>query len=50
LQNSPRLQEESNHDWVKKVFITPDLTPKEQEENKALQELIKLNKTAPRSY
>lgn len=51
LRNSPQLREESNPDWVKKVFITPDLTPKEQEENKALREkLTELNKTAPRSY
>ena len=51
LRNSPKLRVESNPDWIKKVFITPDLTPKEQKENKALREkLVELNKSSPRSH
>ena len=30
LHNSSKLRDDSNSDWVKKIFITPDLTPKEQ--------------------
>jgi len=45
LHNSVKLRDESNLDCNKKVFITPDLTPKEQEENKLLTEkLIDMNK------
>ena len=51
LHNSSKLRDDSNPDWIKKVFITPDLTPKEQAENKVLREkLAELNKTVPRSY
>ena len=51
LRNSSKLHEDSNPAWVKKVFITPDLTPKEQAENKILREkLAELNKKVPRSY
>ena len=51
LHNSSKLRDDSNPDWVKKIFITPDLTPKEQAENKVLREkLAELNKTVPRSY
>jgi len=51
LHNSSKLRDTSNPDWIKKVFITPDLTPKQQEENKVLREkLAELNKSAPRSY
>ena len=45
LRNSVKLRDESNPDYIKKIFITPDLTPKEQEENKLLREkLFKMNK------
>ena len=51
LRNSSKLRDISSPDWFKKVFITPDLTPKQQEENKVLREkLAELNKSAPRSY
>ena len=51
LHNSSKLRDISNPNWIKKVFITPDLTPKQQEENKVLREkLAELNKSAPRSY
>ena len=45
LHNSLKLRDQSNPDHIKKIFITPDLTPKEQEENKLLREkLYELNK------
>ena len=45
LRNSIKLRDESNPDHIKKIFITPYLTPKEQEENKLLREkLYELNK------
>ena len=47
LRNSSKLRDDSNPDWVKTIFITPD-PPKEQTKNKVLRE--KLNKTVPRSY
>ena len=45
LRNSKKLREESNPDHIKKIFITLNLTHKEQEENKLLREkLYELNK------
>ena len=36
LRNSFKLRDDGNPDVIKKIFITPDLTPKEQEESKKL--------------
>jgi len=36
LRNSSKLHDDSNPVLVKKVFIPPNLTPKEQAENKIL--------------
>lgn len=39
------LRNSSNPAWVKKVFLTPDLIPKEQADSKILREkLAELNK------
>ena len=45
LRNSFKLQSDDNPDDIKKIFISPDLTPKEQKENKKLRtELYKREK------
>jgi len=45
LHNCTKLRDENNPDEIKKVFITPDLTTKEQAVNKKLRtELKNLNK------
>jgi len=45
LKNKVHLRNESNPPQVKKIFITPDLTPVEQKRNKKLrEELANLNK------
>jgi len=45
LRNCTKLRDEKNSDDMKKIFITPDLTPKEQDVNKKLRiELKNLNK------
>jgi len=45
LKNKVNLRNESNPPQVKKIFITPDLTPVEQKRNKKLrEELANLNK------
>ena len=45
LLNSIKLRNENNPEEIQKIFITPDLTPKEQEANKKLiVELRDLNK------
>ena len=41
LQNCTKLRNENNPDDVKKLFVTPDLTPAEQAENKKLREELK---------
>ena len=47
LHNSIKLRSESNPDWIQSVFITPDLTPKEQERDRALRaKLNELNATS----
>ena len=38
MRSATKLQNQTNPDWVKRVFITPDLTPKEQEANRALRQ------------
>ena len=46
LRNSTKLQGVSDPDWIRLVFFTPDLTPKEQERDKALRaKLSELNAT-----
>ena len=46
LRNSIKLQSVSNPDWIQSVFITSDLTPKEQERDRALRaKLNELNAT-----
>ena len=37
LKNSPKLRDKGNPEEIQKIFITPDLTPNEQVENKKLQ-------------
>jgi len=45
LKNKVQLRNESNPPQVKRIFITPDLTPLEQKKNKRLrEELANLNK------
>ena len=41
LRNSFKLRNDENPDDVKKIFVTPDLTPKEQEDNKKLRAELK---------
>ena len=42
--NSSISRDMTDSDWVKKVFIIPDLTPKEQEQSKELRkQLAELN-------
>ena len=40
LHNSVKLRNKSDPDWMKKVFITPDFTPKEQEANRELRKWL----------
>ena len=45
LRNKSKLRSESNQDYIRKIFITPDYTPLEQQKNKALrQQLAEMNK------
>jgi len=45
LRNKSKLRSESNQEYIRKIFITPDLTPLEQRKNKALrQQLTEMNK------
>ena len=47
LHNSSKLRNVSDPDWIQTVFITPDLTPKELEKDKALRaKLVELNATS----
>ena len=41
LRNSFKLRSDDNPEEIKKIFITPDLTPKEQKENKKLRAELK---------
>jgi len=46
MRSSGQLRNDSNPDWMKKLYITQDLTPKEQEENRELRKkLSELNST-----
>ena len=46
LHNTAKLRDHSNQDHIKKIFITPDLIPKQQKENKILREkLNEMNKS-----
>ena len=46
LRNTAKLRDHSNQDHIKKIFITPDLIPKQQKENKILREkLNEMNKS-----
>ena len=40
FRNSSKLRDVSDPDWMKKVFITPYLTPKEQEQSKELRKQL----------
>ena len=40
LRNSFKLCNKSDPDWMKKVFITPDFTPKKQETNRELRKRL----------
>ena len=45
LRNVTKLRKQQNPEDVKKIYVTPDMTPKEQEANKKLRlELKELNK------
>jgi len=47
LRHKLRLREEKNPDYVRNLFITPDLTPSEQKESKAMRlKLTHMNKGA----
>ena len=47
LRNNAKLRDVSDPAWVNSVFITPDLTPKQQEKDKALRaRLSELNATS----
>lgn len=47
LRNKRKLKDQSNPEKVRKVYITPDLTPSEQAKNKALrQQLADMNKVS----
>ena len=41
LRNSSKLRKNENPDEIKKIFVTPDLTPKELEKNKKLRAELK---------
>ena len=44
LRNCTRLHDKSNPEEVRRIYVTPDLTPKEQQQNKALRsQLAKMN-------
>ena len=46
LRNCTKLRSKDNPEEIQSVYITPDLTPKEQKENKALRsQLAELNKS-----
>ena len=45
LRNCTKLRDQNNPDEVRKIYVTPDLTPKEQQQNKALRsQLAEMNK------
>ena len=47
LRNKVRLRNQDNPEYIRKVFITPDLTPTEQKKNKELRsQLAEMNKVA----
>ena len=50
LRNTAKLQDQSNSDHIKKIFITPDLNPKQQEENKILREKLNEMDKSGKSY
>ena len=50
LRNNLKLREQLNPEHIKKIFITPDLTPKEQVENKALREKLNAMNKGGKSY
>jgi len=50
MQSSSKLRKESNPDWVKRIFITYDLTPKQQEENRVLRKKLTELNSAGRIY
>jgi len=46
LHKCTKLRSKDNPDDIQKVYITPDLTPREQQENKVLRsKLAEMNKT-----
>ena len=45
LHNCTKLRSKDNPDDVRKVYVTPDLTPREQQKSKALRaQLFEMNK------
>ena len=45
LRNCTKLRDKNNPEEVKKIYVTPDLTPKEQKQSKALRsQLAEMNK------
>ena len=46
MRNCTKLRNENNPDKIREVFITPDLTPKERENDKALRAELSKRKTA----
>ena len=45
LRNCTKLCDKNNPEEVRKIYVTPDLTPKEQQQNKALRsQLAEMNK------
>ena len=46
LRNCTKLRNKNNPDEIQSVYVTPDLTPEEQKDNKALRnQLAELNKS-----
>jgi len=44
LRNCTKLRDKNNPEEVKKIYVTPDLTPKEQKQGKALRsQLAEMN-------
>ena len=45
LRNCTKLCDKINPEEVRRIYVTPDLTPKEQQQNKALRsQLAEMNK------
>ena len=50
MRSVSKLRVDSNPDWMKRIFITPDLTPKEQEENRKLRKKLSELNSSGKAY